>query len=177
MAERYFKNSGRVYGAIDLRPSELYRSLCYALKHFKVEHIFIRLVGSQGGTVKVSEELQQQKLEFRRCRAGLRVIIDGKEVFLFKQTSFKKRNRLSGKQWSLAYHRIDKGGKIDFASTGYVNPDDSQLPEVKQSIFKAVNGDHFIEVTFTDKIPITCTHKLISGIKGWFYWRIKDLNP
>lgn len=166
----------------ELRPSEYYRSLNYALEHFKAEHLFIRLVGSQGGTVKVSERLQSQKLEFRRCRDGLRVILDGKEVFLYKQTSFKKDTKLSGKMWSLAYWRENVDGMM-FHGNGYPNPrdpytgpDDPRLPEVKRTMFRSVNRDHLIEVTFTGKIPIVCTGQLVSSIKDWFYWQIKNLN-
>ncbi len=168
----------------ELHPSEYFDSICYALQHFKVGNIFIRLVGSQGGTVKVNEDIRRKKLELKRCRAGLRIIIDGKEVFLYKQTSFQKDTKLSGKMWSLAYLRIGPNGLMFHGRSGYPNPsdyytgpDDPRLPKVRQTTFRSVNADHLIEIHFSGKIPIQRTNRLVTPrIDWWYYWRIKNLN-
>lgn len=64
-------------------------------------------------------------------------------------------------------------------STGYPNlidpytgPDDSRLPDVKQTIFRCVNLDHLIEITFLGKIPIRCLNKLVFNTPHWYYWEI-----
>ena len=177
-----FNSEDVVVEQYELSPQNYYRFISYAIKHFKAEFVFIRLVGSRGGTVKVSEDVRGKKLVAIRCRDGLKIIINNQEIFLFKTTSVKKNDRLSGKCWAIAYYRVDDDGKMHFASTGYPNlqefytgPDDPRLPKVKQTIFRSVNDDHLIEITFSGKIPIRCSNKLVSRIPGWYYWVI-DYN-
>lgn len=167
----------------EIPPGRYYQTLCYALKHFKVEHVFIRLVGSRGGTVKIDVNILRQNLKLKHSKDGLGIIVDDKECFLFRTTSVKKDTRLSGKCWSIAFLRIDEEGRMHFGSTGYPNlidpytgPDDPQLPEVKQTILRSVNQDHLIEITFLGKIPIRCLGKLVFNTPNWYYWEI-DQTP
>ena len=58
----------------EIPPGRYHQTLCYALKHFTAEHIFIRLVGSKGGTVKkdgtvkVDENVLRKKLKLKLCK-------------------------------------------------------------------------------------------------------------
>lgn len=138
--------------------------------------MYICLVGSAGGTVKVNEDIRQKNLTLKQTRKGLRIIIDGRERFLFEMWSVKKDN-LSGKRWAVAFFRTNKKGVVHYAHTGYPNsmepytgPDDPKLPKVKQTIFRTVNHDHLIEITFSGKIPIHRLNKLVGKIPGWYYW-------
>lgn len=161
----------------EIPPSRYRLILRDALKYFKAEYVYIRLVGSKGGTVKISEDIRQKSLTLKQSKKGLKIIIDGKEKFLFETWSIKKDN-LSGKRWSIAFYREDSKGRMHHASTGYPNglepytgPDDPKLPEAKQTIFRAVNHDHFIEITFSGKIPIRRLNKLvINTTPDWYYW-------
>lgn len=163
----------------ELSPSRYYPALCDALEFFKAESVYIRLVGSCGGTVKVDVDVSQKKLSFKRRRNGLEVIIDGQTRFLFEQSSPKKYQGVTGKRWAIAFLRIDKQGRMHHASTGYPNfqephilgPDDPQLPEVKKTVFRACNRDHLIEVTFTGKVPVRrLNRKVFPKQEHWHYW-------
>ena len=163
----------------EISSSRYYPALCDALKYFQAESVYIRLVGSCGGTVKVDEDVCQKELSFRRRRKGLEIIIDGQVRFLFEQSSPKKYVGVTGKRWSIAFFRIDEQGRMHHASTGYPNfqephisgPDDPQLPKVKQTIFRACNQDHLIEVTFIGKIPIRrLNRKIFPKHEYWYYW-------
>jgi hypothetical protein len=164
----------------ELPPQKCYDMLTWALKNFAAESVYIRLVGSRGGTVKVNEPLERKRLSIKRRRDGLQILINSKEVFLFKTTSIRKNSRISGKCWAIAYFRVDKQNRMHYASTGYPNlrepqytgPDDPKLPEVKKTIFRAVNLDHLIEIVFSGKIPIKRTNILACGVKDWYYWEI-----
>mgnify|MGYP001558278754 FL=1 len=163
----------------EIPPGRYHQTLCYALKHFTAEHIFIRLVGHKGGGMKVAENVLRKKLKLKLCKDGLRIIIDEEERFLFRTTSVKRDTRISGKCWSIAFFRIDEQGRQHYGSTGYPNsvdpytgPDDPRLPKVKQTIFRAVNRDHFVEITFLGKIPIRCLNKLVFNTPCWYYWEI-----
>jgi hypothetical protein len=127
--------------------------------------------------VKVDEDVTDKKLSVVRCRDGLKIVIDDQERFLFKTTSIEKDSRISGKCWAIAYFRLDDNGQMHYASTGYPNsqelytgPDDPRLPKVKQTIFRSVNYDHLIEITFSGRIPIRRSNKLVARIPGWYYW-------
>ena len=160
----------------EIPPGRYYKILCDALKYFKAEYVYVRLVGSKGGMIKLSEDVRQKSLVLKQSRKGLRIIIDGKERFLFEVWSVKK-DSLSGKRWSIAFFRVSEKGVMHYAHTGYPNslepytgPDDPRLPEVKKTIFRTVNHDHLIEITFSEKIPIRRLNKLINDTPGWYYW-------
>ncbi len=167
----------------ELPPNRYYQALCDALECFKAENVFIRLLGSHGGGVKVNEDLRQERLNksffVKQYRRGLKIFIDGQEKFLFETTSVKKDDRLSGKCWVIHFVRIDRDGRMHNASTGYPNPqephitgpDDRRLPKARQTIFRTANHDHLIEITFAGKIPICRTDRMvIPGDPSWYYW-------
>ena len=160
----------------EIPPGRYYKILCDALKYFKAEYVYVRLVGSKGGMIKLSEDVRQKSLVLKQSRKGLRIIIDGKERFLFEMWNVKKDN-LSGKRWKIAFYRVNKKGVMHSGYTGYPNyqepytgPNDPRLPEVKKTIFRTVNHDHLIEITFSEKIPIRRLDKLVNNIPNWYYW-------
>lgn len=164
----------------EIPPGRYYQVLCDSLKYFQAENVFIRLAGSAGGTVKVNEDVREKTLSLKRRRNGLEIIIDGQTHFLFEQAS-QKKDEGTGKCWAVAFMRIDPNGRIHCASTGYPNhqepgilgPDDLQLPEVRQTIFRAVNWNHLIEIAFAGKIPIRRTDRTVfSRNPSWYYWDI-----
>ena len=162
----------------EIPPRRYHKILCDALKYFKAEYVYVRLVGSKGGTVKLAEDIRQKSLTLKQSRKGLRIIIDGKDKFLFETETWSvKKGKLSGKRWSIAFYRENEKGVMHFGCTGYPNcqepytgPDDPRLPKVKQTIFRTVNHNHFIEITFSGKIPICRLNKLVNNIMGWHYW-------
>ena len=163
----------------EIPPSRYFQALCDTLKHFRAESVYVRLVGSCGGTVKVDEDVSQKKLVLKQRRHGLEVVIDGQTRFLFEQRSPKKYQGVTGKRWSIAPFRIDDQGRMHNASTGYPNhqephisgPNDLQLPEVKKTIFRSCNMDHLIEITFTGKVPIRrLVLKIFPRYEHWYYW-------
>ena len=81
----------------EIPPGRYYEMLSWSLENAKAEHVFIRLVGSCCGTVKVNENVEGKSLVIKHCRNGLRILIAGKEVFFFETTSYRKNTRLSCK--------------------------------------------------------------------------------
>ena len=168
----------------ELPPNRYFPALCTALEYFTAQNVFVRLVGSRGGTVKVNEDVRTRILSVKQYRRGLRILIDGQEVFLFEITSAKKDGRLSGKCWAVYFLRIDRNGRMHNVSTGYPNsqepkitgPDDRRLPRIRQTTFRTVNHDHLIEISFDGKIPLYRTDRMIYlGGPRWYYWDL-DYN-
>lgn len=161
----------------EILPSRYFKNIQLALKHFKVEEIYIRLRGSLGGTVIISKNLKGKKLAVSREKNGLNIIIDGKKVFFYR-TRISKLNRLSGgERWSVAYERFYNDGRIHMAHTGYPNcyeryngPDDPELPGVKRTVLRSCN-DHLIEISFFGKIPIKKAG-LFPGYKDQYCWEL-----
>lgn len=50
----------------ELRPSKYYDMLIWALEKHTAEKIYIRLVGSRGGAVKINENLYGRRLSLKR---------------------------------------------------------------------------------------------------------------
>lgn len=154
-----------------------------AVAQFNPECIFIRFVGSRGGEIIVSENLNGKKLSVLKKRNGLSIVINGAEKF-FYETSDKL---VPGKKWAVAYERrrfdskyplLAKTGVIHYAHCAYPNPyesytgpDDPNLPPIYKTILRSANLCHFIEITFPGKIPIKKYRKM-PGYPDWFYWTI-----
>ena len=123
-----------------------FKNLRLCLDYYPLNYIYIRLVGSKGGTVKVNEGLIDKKLDFRKNKSGLHLLVDNTELFHFPlQTGYDKG-------FSLAYERIeptkDGIGRMIMLSQG-INPYDPSLPEPKRSILRQVLDDHLLEIFFT----------------------------
>lgn len=152
-----------------------------ALKYCKPEYIFIRWVGrvgSKGGATVLDENLIGKTLELKETTAGFEIRINGDKKFLFE---FLKEDRTRiwwGKQWAIAYKRIDKDGRMIMAHAQYPNPydsyegpDDPCLPYPVGTCLRATNFTHFIKISFPGKIPIKRSHVMIKN-ENWYYWTI-----
>ena len=164
----------------ELPPSRWFKNIQKALKRYRVERVYIRFVGSQGGKVQVSEDMKNRILTISRRGKGLDIEIDGERIFFWKVT--ESNNIIFGNRWSIAYERFDDDGCMHYAQSGYPNPpapytgpNDSSLPKIKNTIFRSCNRNYLIEITFSGKIPI----KKIGQIPGRnsqyacdMYWEI-----
>jgi len=131
-----------------MAPARIYGDIQHCLKNYPAERIFIRLVGSMGGTRKVNELLEKRKLSVKRVRGGLSILIDSSEVFLFDQSKWWRR------RFTLAYERDPNiTGIIPCLQTG-INPDNPNLPPVNTSFFRSCNYDPLLEIYFKGKIPL-----------------------
>ena len=76
-----------------------FKNLRLCLDNHSADFLYIRLVGSAGGTVKINEKLEGRKLDFRKDKSGLYLFIDSSDVFHFPLNDYQKG-------FSLAYERI-----------------------------------------------------------------------
>ena len=168
----------------EIPPRSCNKIIQTAIKFFEPEHLFIRLVGSNGGAIQVAEKLHGKKLEVRYSKIGFEFFIDGKSHFLFEFSTFPALPRYTwGKEWALAYKRFTRSkgfpavDVICTASTGYpypgaiyTGPDDPRLPEPRSTMLRCCNYGYLAEITFKGKIPIVKTGTKMSGT--WDYYTI-----
>src|SRR3989338_1254648 len=129
----------------EIPPDRHFRNIQRAIKNLKAEYIYIRLRGSLGGTVIISEALKGKKLAISRGKNSLNIIIDGKKVFAYKLVLSKSAELvgLSGKRWSMAYERFYEDGRKHFLYPDnwerFQNngPLDQNLPKVKTTILRS----------------------------------------
>lgn len=121
-----------------------------ALNEYEPENIFIRLMGSAGGTTKVDENVKKGELNFKKNKSGVYMIVREKEVFHFPLNDYDKG-------FSIGYERIepteDGVGRLVMLSHGE-NPDDPNLPEPRTSMFRTVLDRYLMEITFKGKIKL-----------------------
>lgn len=141
-----------------------FKNLRKCLDNYKAESIYIRLVGSSGGTVKANEKLESKTLDFKKNKSGLHMLIDDLEVFYFPLKDYKKG-------FSLDYERMDEKHRMVMLSTG-IDPDDPNLPEPTRSILRTVLDYHLMEIYFEGKIPLKFHSWWIEP--HWKYWTIAD---
>jgi len=143
-----------------------FKNLRLCLDNYSADSLYIRLVGSAGGTVKVNEELGGRTLNFRKDKSGLYLIIDSIEIFHFLLKDYQKG-------FSLAYERIkpteDGFGRMVMLSQG-IDPYDSNLPEPKRSILRNVLDRHLVEIYFKGRINLKFHSWWIKPF--WKYWTI-----
>ena len=143
-----------------------FKNLRFCLCNYHADFLYIRLVGSSGGTVKVNEGLKNKILDFRKGKSGLSMLIDSREVFHFPLKDYQKG-------FSLAYERIkptkDGIGRMVMLGTG-VDPYDPSLPEPRRSFLRTVLDDHLMEIFFEGRVNL----KFHSWWKKphWKYWKI-----
>lgn len=148
-------------------PRELdYENLRKCLDNYVAEHLFVRLVGSKGGTVKVSENLEGRMLDAKKYARGLGLVfsLDGTE--LFRGTALR-----DDKGFSLEYDREDENGRIIMLPTG-IDPYDFRLPEPKRSVLRHVLSDHLVEISFQGMIPLRFHSYIHPDSRHWKYWCI-----
>lgn len=143
-----------------------FKNLRLCLDNYIADFLYIRLMGSMGGTVKVNQCLKGKTLDFKRNKSGLYLSIDSDEVFHFPLKNYQKG-------FSLAYERIESTkdgiGKMVILSTG-VDPYDPSLPEPNRSLLRTVLDDHLMEIIFWGRVNL----KFHSWWKKphWKYWTI-----
>lgn len=159
----------------EIRPADCNKTIQTALKYFPPEKLFIRRVGSQGGGVAINKNLKNGQLVIKYSKSSFKFMIDGKEAFLFEFKKSAGDAYVWGKNWSLAYERIDSKGRTNFASAGYPypgsiydGPDDPRLPIPETTILRCVNRNYFVEIVFKDKIPIRKTQYKMFGYLDYY---------
>jgi len=123
-----------------------FKNLRKCIDNYVADEIYIRLVGSMGGTTKLEENLKNKKLDFKKDKSGLYILINKEEKFHFPLENYYKG-------FSLAYERFEKDGRVVMLSTN-LNPNDSSLPEPSRSFLRTVMDNHLMEIYFKGKIPI-----------------------
>lgn len=143
-----------------------FKNLRLCLDNYPADFLYIRLVGSMGGTIKVNESLEGRALDFRKNKSGLYLLIDSNEVFHFPLKDYQKG-------FSLAYERIeptkDGVGRMVMLSHG-VDPYDPNLPEPKRSFLRTVLDDHLMEIFFRGRVNLKF-HSWWDK-PHWKYWTI-----
>lgn len=147
-----------------------FEHLRFCLATYEPEWLFIRLVGSKGGEVKVDEDLEGRTLDFQHDETGLSLLIDSKEIIHFPLEDYAKEY---SKGFTLAYERIlpteDGIGRMVMLSTG-INPYDKRLPEPRRSILRHDLDWHLVEISFKGRIHL----KFHSWFQEphWKYWTV-----
>ncbi len=149
-------------------PKELdFDNLRFCLDNYNPSFLFIRLVGSMGGTVKVREQLKGRELDFVKNDSGLYMLVDSNEVFHFPL-------RVYDEGFSVAYERIgtyeDGSPRMIYLSTG-IDPDDPELPEPRKTTLITDLDDHLMKIDFKGKIPLKFHSWWMEPY--WKYWTVK----
>lgn len=143
-----------------------FKNLRLCLDSYSADFLYIRLVGSMGGTVKINEKLKGRILDFKKNKSGLYMIIDEKEVFHFLLKDYQKG-------FSLGYERIrptDDGiGRLVMLSHG-TDPYDPGLPEPRMSFLTTVLDHHLMEIFFKGRINLKFHSWWVKP--HWKYWAI-----
>jgi hypothetical protein len=147
-----------------------FKNLRFCLDNYTADFLYIRLKGASGGTVKINEDLEGKKLDFRKRKSGLYIIIDSTEVFHFPLKDYEKG-------FSLAYERIeptaDGVGRMVILGQG-IDPHDSSLPEPRRSFLRTVLDNHLMEIFFKGKVNLKFHSWWIEP--HWKYWTIDKPN-
>ena len=143
-----------------------FKNLRLCLDNYPADFLYIRLVGSMGGTVKVSENLKGKVFDFRKNKSGLYLLVDSNEAFHFPLIDYQKG-------FSLAYERIesteDGVGRMIMLSHG-IDPYDPSLPEPKRSFLRIVLDHHLMEIFFKGRVHLKFYAWWIKP--HWEYWTI-----
>ncbi|MBI2591371.1 MAG: hypothetical protein HYW34_01700 [Candidatus Brennerbacteria bacterium] len=146
-------------------PKELdFENLRLCLDNYPVDSLYIRLVGSAGGTVKVNENLEGRILDFKKDESGLYLFIDLNEVFRFSLIKDYQKG------FSLAYERIFDDGTMYIPRGISDNPYDENLPEPRRSFLRHVLDDHLLEIFFKGRVNLQFHSWWIRPY--WKYWMI-----
>lgn len=143
-----------------------FKNLRLCLENYSADFLYIRLVGSMGGTIKINDSLGGRVLDFRKNKSGLHLLIDSDEVFHFPLKDYQE-------SFSLAYERIkpteDGVGRMIMLSHG-IDPYDPALPEPKRSFLKTVLDHHLVEIFFEGRVNLKFHSWWIKP--HWKYWTI-----
>jgi hypothetical protein len=151
-------------------PLELdFENLRTCIDNYTADWLYIRLIGSKGGKVKVNEALESRTLDFAKDSSGLSFLIDSQEAFHFP---LKEYNTERCKGFSLAYERFNVVNGIEqmvILGTG-IDPYDPKLPEPRRSILRNVLDYHLLEIYFLGRIPLVFHSWWIEP--DWKYWTV-----
>ena len=125
-----------------------FENLRLCLDNYPAENIFIRLMGSFGGTVKVNEDLKGKTLDFKKKLSGLHMLIDSEEVF-----HFPLKDYYAG--FAFSYERFEpyENGQEINLSYG-IDPYDPNLPEPRNSVLRTIFDYHLMEISFEGRIDL-----------------------
>ncbi len=142
------------------------QTLRFCLDNYVADELFIRLVGSKGGGIKVNEKIGKGKLDFKKDDAGLYFLIGSKEVFHFP---WKDVGTRAGIGFSIAFERSYPGGREVALGTG-IDPYDPKLPGPKRSALVECVDDHLLKIFFKGRIDL----KFHSWYQEpyWRYWEV-----
>jgi hypothetical protein len=146
-----------------------FKNLRFCLDNYEVRSIFIRLVGSSGGTIKVNEKLEGKILDFKKDKSGLYFFIDSKEIFHFPLNDYHDKMQ---KGFSLAYERIkivDGHEQMVILGTG-ADPYDKNLPEPRYSFLRNVIDRQLLEIFFKGRVDLKFHSWWIKPY--WKYWTV-----
>lgn len=156
-------------------PRKWWAPLQQALERYVPSRIYIRDCGYRGrfrGEKILSRKLRSQALKIVPTEEGdaIDIVIEGKRCFRYKRPIAD-----FGKEWILAYERVDAEGHMSLDSGGaYEDPNVDGLPRIAESILRSRNGAHerdiLLEVTFPGKIIIVRSKRLFAG-NCWF-WKL-----
>lgn len=124
-----------------------FENLRLCLDNHQSDFLYIRLVGSMGGAVKVNEDLEGKTLDFKKNKRGLYLLIDSDEVFHFPLKAYHKG-------FSLAYERFFEDGRMHIPGGISDEPYNPELPEPERSYLRTVLDDHLMEIFFKGRINI-----------------------
>jgi len=129
-------------------PKELdFENLSVCLDNYETDFLYIRLVGSMGGTVKVNENLENRTLDFKKVSSGLHLFIDSNEVFHFPLKDYQKG-------FSLAYERFFEDGRMHIPGGIADEPYNENLPEPSRSYLRTVLDNHLMEIFFKGRVNL-----------------------
>jgi len=131
-----------------------FKNLRLCLDNYVVDSLYIRVIGSKGGEVRVNEELEGRLLDFKKDESGLYFLVDSKEVIHFELDGYNKKDT---KGFSVTYMRYKEANNgvenLIFSSRG-IDPYETKLPEPKNSILRHVLDDCFVEMCFRGRIDL-----------------------
>lgn len=147
-----------------------FSNLRYCLKNYTPLFLYIRLVGSMGGTVKVDENLKNKVLDFKKNKSGLHMLVDSKEVFNFPLKDYDKGFLITYDRFEKIHNGLKRKFYVDNCY-GEPNPYSPIFPEPETSIFRTVLDDHLMQISFKGRIDIKF-HSWWDKGDGWKYWTI-----
>ncbi|MBN2142470.1 hypothetical protein JW711_04020 [Candidatus Woesearchaeota archaeon] len=131
-----------------------FQNLRYCIDNHEADSLFIRLVGSHGGTVRAKISLEGIALDFRRDKFGLLFLTDQSPVRDKEGKVVVLPLKDYDKGFSLAYERILDDGVMHILGGIPDDPYDPNLPEPRLSFLRNVWDNHLIEIYFKGRIPV-----------------------
>lgn len=124
-----------------------FKNLRLCLDNYSADFLYIRLMGSRGGTVKVNESLENKTLDFKKVSSRLHLFIDSNEVFHFPLKDYQKG-------FSLAYERFFEDGRMHIPGGIADEPYNENLPEPSISCLRTVLDNHLMEIFFKGRVNL-----------------------